>query len=418
VIDILIYKLATQCYFRFISIAAFFNKKAKLWTAGRVNLFEQIGKEIGKFPAEQKLIWFHCASVGEFEQGRPLMEAIRKKYPDYLILLSFFSPSGFELRKNYSGADIICYLAPDSQNNAKKWFDIVRPSAIFFIKYEHWYFFLKEAKIRNIPLYLIAAHFRPNQLFFKPWGGLHRKMLKFYSHIFVQNSSSEELLKSIDIKTFSISGDTRFDRVLDIKNKVEALPLIEKFCGESPLFVCGSSWPADEKIIFNFFKKYLHQKGWKLIIAPHEINRTAMVNLKNKFKELSSTLLYSEIENNSDILFKDSSVLIIDNIGMLSSIYRYAKAAYIGGGFGKGIHNTLEAAVFQIPVYFGPKHHKFQEAIELKELKIAFEINSAEDIIKYFESTDYLQVAAAAENYFNEKIGSCQKILNKIDIID
>ena len=411
-LSILLYSLITGSYFGAIYLFSFFNKKAKLWINGRKKLFAGLPEKLKNCRADQKKYWFHCASVGEFEQGRPLMEALKEREPEAFIMLSFFSPSGIELHKNYSGADLITYLPADNSRNAQVWFDFIKPDAVFFIKYEFWYFFLREAHQRKIPLYLISAHFRKDQLFFGNFGSLHRKMLTFYSYIFVQDSTSEALLKTIGINKVTVSGDTRLDRVLKIKKSAAQLPYIANFKGNHKVFVCGSSWPADEKIIIRFWQKYLKSNDWKLIIAPHEIKQPDILELKVSFDKTSPTLLYSEITAQKTL--DDISVLIIDNIGMLSIIYGYAAAAYIGGGFGHGIHNSLEAAVHGIPVFFGPKNKKFQEAEALKNIGQAFETNNAEALSTLMETLNYELVNENSNTYFQQEQSASKIILSKI----
>jgi len=410
-LSVFLYRIITGFYYAGILLASIFNKKAKLWINGRKNLFTDLVVKIKNHNPAQKKYWFHCASLGEFEQGRPLIEAIKIKDPSAYIILSFFSPSGYELQKNYKGADLVTYLPADTASNAKKFLEILKPDVVFFIKYEFWYFFLREAHERKIELYLISAHFRTKQLFFSNLGVLHRKMLTFYSCIFVQDQISEALLKTIGIEKVLVSGDTRYDRVLDIKAQKKKLPEIDNFKNGFKLLVCGSSWPADEIIISKLWKNHLKNKGWKLIIAPHEISQDKINKLQSSFEKTSPTLLYSNIAEQS---VRKYDVLIIDNIGMLSSIYSYANVAYIGGGFGRGIHNILEAAVFDIPVFFGPNHHKFIEADALKNIGQAFDIKSADELSEKIEKLDFEKIKEDSNTYFQQQSAVCKKILSKI----
>jgi len=410
-LSVFLYRIITGFYYAGILLASIFNKKAKLWINGRKNLFTDLVVKIKNHNPAQKKYWFHCASLGEFEQGRPLIEAIKIKDPSAYIILSFFSPSGYELQKNYKGADLVTYLPADTASNAKKFLEILKPDVVFFIKYEFWYFFLREAHERKIELYLISAHFRTKQLFFSNLGVLHRKILTFYSCIFVQDQISEALLKTIGIEKVLVSGDTRYDRVLDIKAQKKKLPEIDNFKNGFKLLVCGSSWPADEIIISKLWKNHLKNKGWKLIIAPHEISQDKINKLQSSFDKTSPTLLYSNIAEQS---VRKYDVLIIDNIGILSSIYSYANVAYIGGGFGRGIHNILEAAVFDIPVFFGPNHHKFIEADALKNIGQAFDIKSADELSEKIEKLDFEKIKEDSNTYFQQQSAVCKKILSKI----
>ena len=410
-LSVFLYRIVTGFYYAGILLASIFNKKAKLWIIGRKNLFTDLVVKIKNHNPAQKKYWFHCASLGEFEQGRPLIEAIKIKDSSAFIILSFFSPSGYELQKNYKGADLVTYLPADTASNAKKFIEILKPDVVFFIKYEFWYFFLREAHERKIELYLISAYFRKKQLFFSHLGVLHRKMLTFYSCIFVQDQISEALLKTIGIEKVLVSGDTRYDRVLDIKAQKKKLPEIDNFKNGFKLLVCGSSWPADEIIISKLWKNHLKNKGWKLIIAPHEISQDKINKLQSSFEKTSPTLLYSNISEQSVRKF---DVLIIDNIGMLSSIYSYANVAYIGGGFGRGIHNILEAAVFDIPVFFGPNHHKFIEADALKNIGQAFDIKSADELSEKIEKLNFEKIKEDSNTYFQQQRAVCKKILSKI----
>lgn len=349
-------------------MVSMWNPKAKLWVAGRKNIFEKISNDFK--PVVAPIAWFHCSSLGEFEQGRPVIEIFKSQHPNFKILLTFFSPSGYEIRKNYKGADWVYYLPMDSKANARKFLEIVKPSLVVFVKYDYWYYYLNECKQRKIPLYIVSAIFRKEQPFFKWYGGLHRKMLQCFIQIFVQDKESASLLNSIEVRNVTVSGDTRFDRVIEIANNFTPIAEIEKFCGDSKVFVAGSTWPNDEKIIAEATKEF---PGLKIIIAPHEIHKEHLAQLRQPFPE---AFFYSQLTTHNS----PSNILIINNIGMLSRLYHYATITYIGGGFDKGIHNTLEAAVYGKPVIFGPNYRKFKEAIGLIEAGGGVTINSADEL--------------------------------------
>jgi len=340
-----------------IHIASLFSAKASKWVQGRKGLFDKLTLAI---PADEKIIWMHCASLGEFEQGRPLLEKMKEQFPDYRFLLTFFSPSGYEVQKNYKGADWVFYLPADGPHNAKRFLEIVHPSLVIFVKYEFWYYYLKKIKYRNIPLVLVSALFREDMSFFSWYGGLQRKMLSRFDHLFVQNERSAELIKGIGLENIcSVSGDTRFDRVAAIAGRFEPIPLVEEFCGNSPVLVAGSTWPEDEMVLAGAFHS-LRDLPLKMIIAPHETDEKNIRELKKLFPE---AVRFSEAKTGA--LHKEK-VLIIDNIGMLSRLYKYGWLTYIGGGMMKnGVHNVLEAAVYNKIVLFGPFYQKYTEAIGL-----------------------------------------------------
>jgi 3-deoxy-D-manno-octulosonic-acid transferase len=342
-----------------IHIASPFDTKARKWVKGRHNIFEKLEKTI---PAEGKNIWIHCASLGEFEQGRPVIERIKKQYPEYKVLLTFFSPSGYEVQKNYKEADWIFYLPIDSPRNAKRFLEIIHPSLVIFVKYEFWYYYLKKIKYRNIPLLLISALFRKNMSFFKWYGGLQRKMLSRFDHLFVQNETSKKLIDEIGLSGIcSISGDTRFDRVIEIAEKFESLPGIEQFIGKSKVIVAGSTWPEDEKVLQKAFTS-LNDPSLKLIIAPHEITEKHLKEIKELFPD---ALFYSELSVHNQQQ-TSGNCLIIDNMGMLARLYKYGYITYVGGGLRiMGVHNVLEAAVYNKIVLFGQYYQKYNEAVRL-----------------------------------------------------
>jgi 3-deoxy-D-manno-octulosonic-acid transferase len=399
-----IYKIGIALFTVIIKFASLFNQKAKLFTQGRRNIFEQISIKID--PSDRP-IWFHFASLGEFEQGRPVLEKIKTINPTQKIVITFFSPSGFEIRKNYSEADGIFYLPMDTASNAKKFLELVNPSIAIFTKYEFWFHYFHQLHQKQIPLYLISGIFRPSQAFFKWYGGFNRSILRCVTHFFVQNEESANLLKGININKVSVNGDTRFDRVHENASSPKRLQVIEEFCGSSSIFIAGSTWPADEKLLHSFSEKY---PNWKLIIAPHEVNEQHIMEIEKIFPQ---AVKFSSLK--SQTLDNQAQVLIIDNIGMLSSLYQYGTVAYIGGGFGAGIHNTLEAAAFGLPVIFGPKYVKFQEAKDLIAIGAAQSISNEESLLSAFEHFKMNdKAAAAAANYVVKKKGATDAIINLI----
>ena len=365
-----------------IAIASLFNEKVRKMWRGEREAFKILKQKVDP---NAKYIWFHAASLGEFEQGRPLMERIRKEYPQYKILLTFYSPSGYEVRKNYEGADIICYMPVDTRLNAIRFLRLVRPVMAFFIKYEFWSNFLHILKHRNIPTYSVSSIFREDQVFFKWYGRSYAGVLKCFTRFFVQNEESKQLLEGIGIKDVDVVGDTRFDRVLQIKEAAKQLPICEAFrtgvassqSADVPhhdfkVFVAGSSWPPDENIFIPFFNEH---KDWRLLIAPHVIAEEHLKLILSLIKG-KKVVRYTQTTPEEAA---EADVLIIDCFGLLSSMYNYGDVAYIGGGFGVGIHNTLEAAVWNMPVIFGPNNKKFQEAQGLLKSGGGFEINTYED---------------------------------------
>ena len=365
-----------------IAIASLFNEKVRKMWRGEREAFKILKQKVDP---NAKYIWFHAASLGEFEQGRPLMERIRKDYPQYKILLTFYSPSGYEVRKNYEGADIICYMPVDTRLNAIRFLRLVRPVMAFFIKYEFWSNFLHILKHRNIPTYSVSSIFREDQVFFKWYGRSYAGVLKCFTRFFVQNEESKRLLEGIGITAVDVVGDTRFDRVLQIKEAAKQLPICEAFrtgvassqSADVPhhdfkVFVAGSSWPPDENIFIPFFNEH---KDWRLLIAPHVIAEEHLKLILSLIKG-KKVVRYTQTTSEEAA---EADVLIIDCFGLLSSMYNYGDVAYIGGGFGVGIHNTLEAAVWNMPVIFGPNNKKFQEAQGLLKSGGGFEINTYED---------------------------------------
>ena len=360
---------------------------------------------------------FHAASLGEFEQGRPIMERLRKTHPEYKILLTFFSPSGYEVRKNYEGADIICYLPLDTPLNVRRFFHIIRPEMAFFIKYEFWWNYMTYMKKHDIPVYSVSSIFRPQQVFFRWYGYSYRRVLNCITKFFVQNERSRELLATLGINNVEITGDTRFDRVLEIKQaaseKAADMPIVDAFAKGHKVFVAGSSWPPDEDIFIRYFNEH---KDWRIVIAPHVIGEDHLQQILSKLKR--SAVRYTKTSPEEAA---KADCLIIDCFGLLSSIYSCAKVTYVGGGFGVGIHNVLEAAVWNVPVIFGPNNKRFQEAQELLAVRGGMEIGSYEDFSQLMQRFDadsqYLQTASdAAGGYVKTKSGAADKVLREVGL--
>ncbi len=406
----LLYNIAMLIYQSFIWLASKFNNnKATLFLSGRENVFALLEQK--RLPGEH-YVWFHAASLGEFEQGRPIMESLKNSHPEFKILLTFFSPSGYEVRKDYQGADIICYLPMDMSWNVKRFLDIVQPDCAIFIKYEFWMNYLLELKKRQIKTYIVSAIFRESQLFFRSYGGFYRRLLKSFTHLFVQNDESVRLLHSIGFDNVTKVGDTRFDRVADIAAKSNDLPIVQAFKSDAKVLIAGSSWPNDENILLPYFNQNF---PLKLIIAPHEIDEEHLQSIISQLKRPYIRYSQATIEN-----VKEADCLIIDCFGLLSSIYRYGEIAYIGGGFGVGIHNILEAAVYGIPVIFGPNYKKFQEAVDLIELGGAFSIADYTGFSRLMSdllvdnSSLYASSAAVSNDYSQRNRGATIKVLDII----
>ncbi|TNF40953.1 MAG: 3-deoxy-D-manno-octulosonic acid transferase [Bacteroidetes bacterium] len=404
-----LYQLGMFFYSVFIHFGSFFNEKARLFAHGRKNWKANIA---AKIDSGAKYVWFHCASLGEFEQGRPVIEELKLKYPEYKIVLTFFSPSGYEIRKNYQLADIVSYLPLDTKRNATEFLNILKPEKVFFIKYEFWYFYISELKRRKIPLYIISAIFRENQQFFKdtPVGKWYRKMLFNVEHFFIQNEKSGELLKTIGISNFTVSGDTRFDRVAAIAGSAKEIPLVEKFKGDRLLIIAGSTWKPDEELLAEF----INQSGLKFIIAPHEVSEGNINRIHQLLKK--PAISFSKVTESEIDRFQ---VLIIDSVGLLSSLYRYGNIAYIGGGFGVGIHNILEAATFGLPVIFGPNYKKFKEAVDLINEGGAFTISNYNELGQALinlidQEYEREKATEICRNYVAKNVGSTQIIIKKV----
>ena len=406
------YDVAIAFYSFVVRIVSLFNSKAKKMLTGQRETLSILAKN--RDP-QARYIWFHAASLGEFEQGRPLIEKIKEEKPEYKILLTFFSPSGYEVKKNYEGADIVCYLPFDFHTNANKFLDLTKPEIAIFIKYEFWMNYLNELKKRNIPTYIISAIFRPTQIFFRWYGYRYRDVLNDFTWFFVQDENSLKLLERSNLRNISITGDTRFDRVYQISKQEKKLPLVEEFVNRAEkkqfVLIAGSTWDKDEEILIPYFNQH---PEIKLIIAPHETGKSRIMELQNRLKRPS--MLYSQADDKE---LEKAECLIIDCVGLLSSIYRYGTIAYVGGGFGTGIHNVLEAAVYGMPVLFGPNYGKFKEAKDLIAIKGAFPVSNEADfstqINNWLVYPDLIQTAGEqAKNYVANNLGATQKIYKKI----
>ena len=416
----MIYNLIIYLYLLGVAIYSRFNEKVRKMWRGEREAFKILREKVDP---SAKYVWFHAASLGEFEQGRPLMEQLRKEHPEYKILLTFFSPSGYEVRKNYEGADIITYLPLDTITNARRFLRTVHPVMAFFIKYEFWYNYLHILKHRHIPVYSVSSIFRPDQVFFKWYGRQYGRVLNCFTHFFVQNELSKELLSKIGITSVDVVGDTRFDRVLQIKEAARQLPVVEAFKGDSKVFVAGSSWPPDEEIFIRYFLDKLsgeternEHKDWKLIIAPHVIG-------EDHLEQIEKLLVGRKIVRYKDATeadVKGADVLMINCYGLLSSIYNYGDVAYVGGGFGVGIHNLLEAAVWDVPVFFGPNNQKFQEAQGLKQ-NGGFEIHDYQEFERQMNrlvsDAQYLkEQGQLAGQFVKGQAGATAKVLGSITL--
>lgn len=432
------YTIFCRLYLLGIRIVALWNPKAKLWVKGRKELLEKVKSAVGNRQSavgsteagtaaqdsglrthNSQLVWMHCASLGEFEQGRPVLEALRSKYPGIKILLTFFSPSGYEVRKNYEGADYVFYLPMDSKANARRFLNIVQPDLVIWIKYEYWYHFLTALKKRKIPTLLVSGIFRPDQPFFKWYGRLHQYILESFTHLFVQTPASKDLLAGIGFsKNVTVNGDTRFDRVAAIVEKFVPLPAIETFCGKYPTVVAGSTWPEDEEELDHYANTH---PDMRFIIAPHEIHESHLKEIEKLFKHtIRYSVLQKRVPGTVSREQQHTNTLIIDNIGMLSRLYKYATITYIGGGFGDdGVHNVLEAAVYRKPVVFGPVYEKYVEAADLVDEGGAFPIKTALELEKVLndllaDESAYNKACQQAGQYVHSKTGATDAVLQFI----
>lgn len=408
-IHLLIYRLVIGLYITGVRIASLFNPKARLFLTGRRGLLTRMRQQL---EAERRpRIWVHCASLGEFEQGRPVIEALRAQYPQYAIVLTFFSPSGYEVRKNYDGADHIFYLPIDTGRNAVRFLNIVKPSLCLFIKYELWYGYLKGIADRKIPAMLVSAIFNEQQGFFKWYGGLQRRMLQCFSHILVQDERSRQLLEGIQVSNVSVSGDTRFDRVIKACGQPVSLPQAEAFAGNNKILIAGSTWPEDEQLLHSALPQL--PEGWKLVLVPHEVHAAHIADIEKLYCD---KLAKWSTWNNNDAA---KPVLLIDKVGFLLQLYSYGDVALIGGGFGKaGVHNVLEAAVYGMPCLYGPVYHQFREAVQLVDAGAATVVNTPADLVaaisKYNDEAVRTNTGRQAKDYVYAHGGATARVMEKI----
>lgn len=414
---LLFYNIFLRVFKALILVASQWNPKAKRWIEGRKNQFKILASKFEGI--SDPVIWFHCASLGEFEQGRPLLETWKKQHPQHKILLTFFSASGYEAQKNFKGADIVFYLPMDGFQNAKKFLNIVNPSLVFWVKYDYWYYYLKVLEQRKIPVLLVSSIFWETMFFFKWYGKLHRMMLESFTHIFVQNEISVRLLENCGFKgKVTLAGDTRFDRVFSIASQFSPIEPIEAFCGTDPVIVAGSTWPEDDLMLDHYANKH---PSIKFIIAPHDIHDYRIKDIEKLFQKIIRYSAWIELKE-EERKESDANTLLIDNIGMLSKLYRYATIAYVGGGFtDTGVHNVLEAAVYGKPVIWGQEYERFHEAIGLLQAGGGFSIESAvelEQLLDRFFIDDEFRIATAkiSERFVRERTGATQKIMDYIQL--
>lgn len=412
---IFLYDIFLALYRIGVRVLAVWNPKARRWLEGRIGLFKKLKSEINQQPASsnQQLVWVHCASLGEFEQGRPIIEKFKIQNSKFKILLTFFSPSGYEVQKNYKGADWVYYLPLDCRENAREFLDIVNPSLVIFVKYEFWFYYLDELKRRKIQTLLVSSIFLPKHPFFKWYGGLYRQMLGCFNHIFVQNEASKNLLATIGFtNNVSISGDTRFDRVIEIAESFQPIPIIESFIGDcKKVMVAGSTWPEDEEEMNHYANTYTDVK---FIIAPHEIDEKHLLDIEKLFKH---TVRYSQLQTTSNQQPTTSNVLIVDNIGMLSRLYKYGTVTFVGGGFETdGVHNVLEAAVYGKPVIHGPVFESYAEAVELEAAGGSIIVDNALELEEelndlFSDESYYKECCEASRNYVYSKEGATERVM-------
>lgn len=403
----LLYNISVAVYALFIRLVAPFNKKARLWCEGRKDLTERMRQAIG---GAKNIVWIHSSSLGEFEQGRPLVDYIKEHYPNYKILLTFFSPSGYEMRKNYRNADYVFYIPADTRRRVCAFLDVVNPEVAIFVKNEYWLNMLAELHRRNIRTFVVSAIFRRNSIFFNLFGGIWRKALRSFDALFVQNAASKNLLAEIGVENVVVAGDTRFDRVITIAEEAERVDVIEQFRGDARLFVAGSTWGPDEDILLPLINE---NPDIKFVIAPHEMDEARIERIMREVK--GGAVRYTQLPND----FSDKQVFVLDTIGLLSRVYGSAEWAYVGGGFGAGIHSVLEAVVYGMPVVFGRKYHKFKEACDLIELGVARSVTSEKELKEWFaelrDDADYLaRLSALGKVYVGKHRGATEKIVEAI----
>ncbi|HEX8061072.1 MAG TPA: glycosyltransferase N-terminal domain-containing protein [Cyclobacteriaceae bacterium] len=402
-----LYNLAIQFFILGARIASLFNQKARVLVSGRKDLLSRVQHQLASNTSP--LVWIHCSSLGEFEQGRPIIEMLRKDFPAHKILLTFFSPSGYEVRKNYTGADYIFYLPFDTPSNARRWVEVTRPALAIFVKYEFWLNFSDELRKANVPLISVSAIFRPDQVFFKSTGGLFRKILRNFNHLFVQNHSSAQLLQQIGITNVTVAGDTRFDRVYEITGSNEKILAAGQFKADEKVMVVGSAWAEDIEVLAPF----INETPIKFIIAPHEITEEFLSEIEKAV--VGKTVRFSKTAGEAEL--GSAKLLLIDNVGMLSKLYRYGEFAYVGGSFGKGLHNILEAACYGIPVFFGNRNYqKFAEANELIMQGGAFEVEDFPDLREKYEMVNtpenFMLACEVTRNYVLANLGATEKIIS------
>jgi len=404
----ILYNIGIGLYYLLALIISPWNKKARLWIAGRKGGLKALKKA---FESGDRVVWIHCASLGEFEQGRPVIEAIKESCPDRKILLTFFSPSGYEKRKDFPLADHVMYLPLDNARNARKLVESVPLEMALFVKYEFWFHILTQLKKKGVPVYLVSGIFRPGQVFFRWYGGWYRRILDSFTHIFVQEESSLLLLEEHGLRRVSVAGDTRFDRVGKLALSTYSNPSLEVFAADATVLIAGSTWEPDEQILAEAYNKLPSELKW--IIAPHELSRSHLEKLQSRFP---GSVLFTEIEKK---MSSETRVVIVDTIGHLSYLYRYGTLAYIGGGFGKGIHNILEAATYGLPVLFGPNYRKFSEALELVERQGAFVVPGAPELLstvhQQLENPNLLKTTSEiVSNYVSDGLGATSRIVHKL----
>jgi len=412
-----VYTACIACYGLFIRLGAQFNQKARLWVEGRRGLFKDLATALENVDRSvNPVTWFHVSSLGEFEQGRPVIEAFRKRWPEKRILLTFFSPSGYEVRKTYDQADFVFYLPLDTPGNVGKFIGIVRPERVFFVKYDFWFNYLRAIGENRIPLYFISAVFREDQHFFSWYGGWFRRHLAFVTRFFVQDQLSEDLLRSVGIRQVTVTGDTRFDRVFALSQQRIGMPLVERFCGGKQVLIAGSTWEPDEAIILPLADH--GRLNMKCIIAPHDTSPARVKSIREKLAR--KAICHSELDEDNADRF---DILIIDSVGILSQLYRYAAFAFIGGGFGNGIHNIQEPVTFGVPVFFGPKYQKFSEARDLIALGGAFSVGSYAELEKKVleimeEPQEWKRLSAICKKYVEEHRGATNRIMTFIEQVN
>ena len=404
----LLYTVCIAIYASLIRLVALFNKKARLWCDGRQGMVERMRRAIGE---ADNVVWIHVASLGDFEQGRPLVDYVKANYPDYKILLTFFSPAGYEVRKNYPNADYVFYIPVDTPAEVRRFLDVARPKVAIFVKYEFWLNMLTELRRRNIRTFIASSIFRRNSIFFSSFGGIWREALKSFETLFVQNEKSKQLLAEIGVENVVVAGDTRFDRVSAIAEQAERVAVVEEFKGEKRLFVAGSTWSPDEDILLPLINE---NPDVKFVIAPHEMEEARIERILREVK--GGAVRYTQL---SETDFADKQVLVLDTIGLLSRVYGSAEWAYVGGGFGAGIHNTLEAAVYGLPVAFGTKYRKFKEACDLIELGVGRSVKNEHELKAWFDElksdADYLaRLSALAKTYVGHHRGATKKIADAV----